>query len=277
MVWLNGEFLDFASARVSVEDRGFQFGDGVYETIRAYHGKPFALDEHIARLLKSAAAIELELPLTAEGFKEIVQQLIARSGLKEAEIYMQVTRGVARRLHLFPANVSPTIVMTVRPVRHIPSEFREGGIVVKTVPDERWARCDIKSICLLPNVLAKERAHREGADEAFFVRDGLVMEGTSSNVFMVREGEVVTPPADHRILAGVTRRFVLEIARARGYATRERDIPLEELKAAPEVFITSTVMEMLAVVQIDGVRIGTGRPDEVFRDLYAAYRSHLPR
>lgn len=276
LVWLNGQFMDFAAARVSVEDRGFQFGDGIYETIRVYDGTPFAIEQHIERLSRSAAAIELELPMSGEEFVTIAQELIARSGLKEAEVYIQVTRGAAPRLHPFPIGVSPTVVMTVRPVRPIPRRFRERGIVVKTFPDERWARCDIKTICLLPNVLAVERARRAGADEALFVRDGLVTEGTSSNVFIVHRGEVVTPPADHRILAGVTRGLVLEIARGCGYQTDEREIPLSDLKAASEVFITSTVKEVLAVVRVDDAVIGNGEPGDVFRRLYDVYRSQLP-
>ncbi len=276
LVWLNGQFLDFAAARVSVEDRGFQFGDGVYETIRVYAGTPFAIEQHIERLSRSAAAVELELPMTGGEFAAVVEELIARSGLREAEVYIQVTRGAAPRAHPFPTDVPPTVVMTVRPVRPIPRRFRERGIVVKTFPDERWARCDIKTICLLPNVLAVERARRAGADEALFVRDGLVTEGTSSNVFIVHQGEIVTPPADHRILAGVTRGLILEIARACGYRTHEREIPLPELKAASEVFITSTVKEVLAVIRVDETVIGNGEPGVVFRRLYDVYRSRLP-
>lgn len=277
LVWLNGEFMDFASAKVSVDDRGFLFGDGVYEVVRVYDGRPFALEAHLARLRQSLTAIELEIPLTEADLATIAQALIDRSGIAEAELYLQITRGPAPRLHLFPEHVVPTILMTIRPVRLIPPELREQGIVVKTFPDERWARCDIKSINLLANVLAKERAHRAGAYEAILVRDGFVTEGTSSNVFIVCDEELITTPVGHHILTGVTRGLVLQIAREKGYRTRERSVSLQELRAAMEVFISSTVMEMLAVVEVDGVRIGNGQPGPVFRDLYGAYQMRVRR
>ncbi|MCX7752778.1 MAG: D-amino-acid transaminase [Blastocatellia bacterium] len=272
LVWLNGEILDFASARVSVEDRGFQFGDGVYEVVRVYQGKPFALREHLERLQRSAEEIELLLPLSLSELAAAAETLIARAGIAEAELYIQLTRGAARRNHLFPQDTPPTLVMTVRHVRIIPPELREQGVRALTVPDERWARCDIKSICLLPNVLAKERAHRAGAFEALFVRDGLVMEGTSSNVFAWTGEELVTPIADRRILSGITRSFVLQLAREQGYRTVERDLPLSELKSAREVIIAGTVTELLAVIAVDGEPVGDGKPGPIFRQLYAAYR-----
>jgi D-alanine transaminase len=273
LVWLNGEFMDFASAKVSIDDRGFQFGDGVYEVVRVYDGRPFALEPHLTRLRQSLREIELEVSLSDEDIAATARELINRSGIKEAEYYLQITRGVARRYHLFPAGVPPTIVMTVRPVRVVPPELRERGIVVKTFPDERWGRCDIKSINLLPNVLVKERAHRAGAHEALLVRDGIVTEGTSSNFFFVSEGALVTPLLGPHILPGVTRNLVLRIAQQQGFHTIERNMTIDELKSAPEVFISSTVMEMLAVVKIDDELIGDGQPGPVFRQLYAAYQA----
>jgi len=275
LVWLNGEILDFASAKVSVEDRGFQFGDGVYEVVRVYQGKPFALKEHLERLQRSAREIELPLPLSLADLAAAAEDLIARAGIAEAELYIQLTRGAARRNHLFPSDTPPTLVMTVRQVRLIPPELREQGIRALTVPDERWARCDIKSICLLPNVLAKERAHRAGAFEALFVREGVVTEGTSSNVFAWTGEELVTPVADHRILSGITRSFVLRLAQQHGYRTVERDLPLAELKSAREVIIAGTVTELLAVIAIDGEPVGEGTPGPIFRQLYAAYRNMI--
>jgi D-alanine transaminase len=272
LVWLNGEILDFASAKVSVEDRGFQFGDGVYEVVRIYRGRPFALTEHLERLHRSAREIELSLPLSLAEFAAAAEDLIARAEIAEAELYIQATRGAARRNHLFPEDARPTLVMTVRPVRLIPPELRERGIRVLTVPDQRWARCDIKSICLLPNVLAKERAHRAGAFEALFVRDGLVLEGTSSNVFVWTGEELVTPIADHRILSGITRSFILQLAREQGHRVVERDLPLAEVKSAREVIIAGTVTELLAVIAIDGEPVGDGAPGPIFRSLYAAYQ-----
>jgi D-alanine transaminase len=275
LVWLNGEFTDFASAKVSVEDRGFQFGDGVYEVVRVYEGRPFALEPHLLRLRQSLNGIELDLAMSDQELAAVARELIGRSGLREAELYIQVTRGAARRYHLFPADVPPTVVMTIRQVRAIPPQYREHGVVVKTFPDERWGRCDIKSINLLPNILAKQRAYRAGAFEAIFVRDGLVIEGTSSNVFVYRDGELATPPIGPSMLTGVTRGLVLRLAREKGYRVVERDVGLEELKAAAEAFLSSTVVELMAIVDIDGERVGAGRPGPVFADLYAAYRQAI--
>jgi D-alanine transaminase len=275
LVWLNGEFSDFASAKVSVEDRGFQFGDGVYEVVRVYDGCPFALEPHLARLRQSLNAIELELAVPDQELAAIATELIRRSGLKEAELYIQITRGAARRYHLFPVDVPPTIVMTIRQVRSIPEGLRERGVVVKTFPDERWGRCDIKSINLLPNVLAKQRAYRAGAFEALFVRDGVVIEGTSSNIFVFHHDQLATPPIDPHMLTGVTRGLVLRIAREKGYRMVERPVTLAELQAATEAFLSSTVVELMPVVEVDGVRIGGGEPGPVFRDLYAAYREAI--
>ncbi|MCS6806296.1 MAG: D-amino acid aminotransferase [Acidobacteriota bacterium] len=273
LVWLNGEFMDFASAKVSIDDRGFQFGDGVYEVVRVYDGRPFALEPHLARLRQSLREIELDIPLSDAELAETARELIRRSGLREAEYYLQITRGVARRYHLFPVGVPPTIVMTVRPVRPVPLEWRERGIAVKTFPDERWGRCDIKSINLLPNVLAKERAHRVGAQEALLVRQGIVTEGTSSNFFFFNEGALVTPLLGPHILPGVTRNLVLQLAQQHGLHTIERNATLDEFKAASEVFLSSTMMEMLAVVKIDDEPIGDGQPGPIFRQLYAAYQA----
>lgn len=275
LVWLNGEFTDFASATVSIEDRGFQLGDGIYEVVKVYRGRTFGLAEHIRRLRRSAEAIELELPNSDEQIAAIALELVRRSEIQEAEIYIQVTRGVARRVHQFPQGIAPTFVMYVRQARTVPPENWERGIKLKSFPDERWARCDIKSICLLPNVLAKERASRAGAFEAIFVRDGNVMEGSSSNIFIFRDGALATPIADHRILSGITRDFVLHIARERGYTVTERDIPFTEVTSAQEVFMTSTTMEVMPVVEIDGEPVGTGRPGEIARDLHRAYREKI--
>jgi D-alanine transaminase len=275
LVWLNGEFTDFTSATVSIEDRGFQLGDGIYEVVKVYRGRTFGLAEHVKRLRRSAEAIELELPNTNEQIAAIALELVRKSDIQEAEIYIQVTRGAARRVHQFPQGIEPTFVMYVRQARTVPPENWERGIKVKSFLDERWGRCDIKSICLLPNVLAKERAFRAGAFEAIFVRDSNVMEGSSSNIFIFRDGELATPLADHRILPGITRDFVLQIARERGYNVVERDVPFAEVRTAPEVFMTSTTMEVMPVAEIDGEPVGSGAPGHVARDLHQAYQEKI--
>jgi len=276
VVWLNGKLTDYSTATVSIEDRGFYFGDGVYEVIRVYDGKPFGLDRHLNRLERSAAGIELALPMPLAEIGELAKDLTRRSGRENAEIYIQITRGRGRRNHVFPES-EPTFLVGVREGRRIPAELLHTGCSVITRPDERWARCNLKTIGLLPNVLAKEAAHRLGAAEALLVRDGLVTEGTSSNVFIWKAGGLATPVADNRILPGITREITIELARKLGYEVAERDIPLGELLDADEVFITGTTVEMMPVVKVDDHRIGNGMPGDVRGDLHAAFMDLIQR
>lgn len=271
IVWLNGELTDFSSAKISLEDRGYEFGDGIYEVIRVYNQQPFALTEHLARLEDSAAGIELGLPLSAAEFAGLVHTLLERSEIPNAEVYIQVTRGAARRNHIFPENAKPTIVVGVRKSLETPRELWATGCRAVTLPDERWARCNLKTICLLPNVLAKNRARRAGAHEALLIRDGLLTEGTTCNVFLCHGHELITPVADNRILPGITRAVTIRIARDAGLNVIERDIKAEELFEAQEVFITSTSLELMPVVQIDDRRIGGGQPGDLNKNLHGMY------
>ena len=252
LAWHDGAIAPLAETRVAAEDRGYLFGDGVYEVIRAYGGRLFAGDDHLARLARSAAGIELALPFEPARFRAIAEDLLARTGLADAEVYMQVTRGVARRNHLFPADVAPSVLMWVQALRPADPALRQVGAQVVTLPDERWARCHLKTIALLANVLAKETARKLGAYEALLVRDGMVTEGTSSNAFVVIDGTLVTPRADHRILRGITRDRLIAAAAARGLACEERDVPYVELERASEVVLTSTLMELVPVAAING-------------------------
>ncbi len=273
ILWLNGQLDDFQTARVALEDRGFQFGDGIYEVARTYGGAPFMLREHIARLFRSAAGIDLTLPLRGEELMAIVRDLLIRFSSDDAEIYFQITRGAAPRNLLYADEMQPTVIVGVRPPRYVPPELRETGCRVITVPDERWARCDLKTICLLPNALAKGRAHRARAFDALMIRDKLLTEATASNVFLWLNEMLVAPVADNRILHGVTRGVVLGLARERGYRVVERDINREELSEAQEVFLTSTSLELMPVVKIDNKTVGTGAPGDAHRDLHTAFRS----
>ncbi len=273
VVWLNGEYTDFASATVSIEDRGFVFADGIYEVARVYNGKPFFLDRHLTRLRRSAAAIDLEVPYDEKALEDLLFEVLKRSGLANCEIYIQVTRGVARRNHVFPEHIKPSMFIGIRPGRDVPAEAYETGCRLITLADERWARCDLKTISLLPNVLAKEKAHREGAMEALLIRDGFITEGTSCNVFMWSDGNLVTPISDNRILPGITRSVIFDIARERGYNLVERNITPDQILAAQEVFITSTTIELLPVVKIDETVIGNGRPGDIRGDLQTAFNS----
>ena len=202
IAYVNGKFSPLESAMVHVEDRGFQFADGVYEVVRTYGGQPFATDEHLARLFRSLEAIELKIPLTAEQLKSIIDEGIQRAGFAEALVYLQITRGRARRHRGIPKDAAPTIVMTVREMSPRPPQLRDDGITVITTPEFRWARCDVKSIALLPSVLAYQAAKRAGVGDALYVEDdGTVNESTAGNVFVITNGRLRTPPKSPRILA----------------------------------------------------------------------------
>ncbi|MNS82658.1 D-alanine aminotransferase [compost metagenome] len=272
LVWINGHVTDIEAATVSLEDRGFVFGDGVYEVVRTYGGKPFAMDAHMARFERSAAGIELSLPMGASEIAAVALDLLARVGIPEAELYFQLTRGAARRYHPFPEGVPATLVVWARPLRQTDPALRDQGVTAITHPDERWARCDLKTICLLPNVLAKEHARRAGAFEAILVRDGLVTEGAGSNVAIVKDGTLITPVADRRILPGITRAVVIDLARELGIPVAERDVPVAELFEADEVFTLATTAEIMPIVGIDNTPIGLGAPGPVMTRLYKALR-----
>jgi D-alanine transaminase len=267
-LYLNGSYMPLAEGRVSVEDRGFLFGDGIYEVIRCYNGRPFRMREHLGRLKTSAAAIDLAIPLADEAIASVCDALGTRSGLREATIYLQITRGPAPRSHAFPKVPAPTFMAFIRPLAPPSPAQREAGISLISIPDDRWGRCHIKSLNLLANVLAKQKAVAAGAYEGLFVRDGIVTEGTVSNAFAVIGGTVFTHPADNRILHGVTRAAVLEVARASGCAVREEKRSLDDFLAADEVFLTGTTVEVLGVSAIDGKPIGASRPGPVTRRLH---------
>jgi D-alanine transaminase len=272
IAYVNGEFLPLERATVRVEDRGFQFADGVYEVVRTYGGKPFATDEHLARLGRSLDAIDLKNPLNVEQWKSIIHEGIRRSGFAEALVYVQITRGCAPRHRSTPKGVEPTLVMTVRELGPPAAKIRETGIAVITVPEFRWARCDIKSIALLPTVLAYQAARKAGANDAIFVDEvDTVNEATAGNVFVVTAGRLRTPPKSTRMLAGVTRDKLLEAARAAGIETAEERISKSELLAAEEVFLSSTTAEVTPVATVDGGQIGNGKPGPVSARVYERF------
>lgn len=263
-----------SQAKVSVEDRGFQFGDGVYELIRTYNGRLFQAEAHLRRLVRSAMAIGLDGVYSQSRWMAVLREIYKRSGFREAKLYIQLTRGAAPREHVFPLKSRPTVVVTVRQLIPLPLALRRRGATVITVPDIRWGRCDIKTINLLPNMMARQKAKIRGAHEAIFIRDGLVTEGSSSNVFAVIKGWVVTPPKGPMILPGITREWVLRLAKEAGLRTAEKGIALQELLAAEEVFLTGTTAEVLPVVKVDRRPIGNGKPGEATRLLYRRFQAH---
>lgn len=275
IVYLNGEYVPHAGARVSVDDRGFLFGDGVYEVVRVYAGRSFLMEDHLRRLAAGLSALRIELQDPA-GLGAAAERLLDENGLRAGEsvVYIQVTRGSAPRMHAFPGpEVPPTVYVAARPFREHPASYYEDGVSAITLPDNRWARCDIKSIALLPNVLANQQAKEAGAFEALLVRDGIVLEGSHSNVFAVADGVLVTYPASNYILPGITRRVVLKLAAEQSVPAREGLIPLEGLFEVDELFLAGTTTEVMPVVLVDGRPIGGGRPGPVTTELLRLYRA----
>ena len=280
IAYLNGAFLPLKDAVISIEDRAFQFADGIYEVIRVYNTQPFCLNEHLQRLERSAAGILLSLPLSINEFSDICGEVIKRSAFKDAWIYIQVTRGVFPRRHNFPPDtVPPTVIVYIREFKERPAEWRQQGVDVIAVPDIRWKRCDIKSTSLLPNVLAKEQAIRAGAFEAIQINeDGNVTEGSSTNVYFIKKNMLYTYPIGEGILSGITRYVVFSIATQAGLTVREEAHPLEDYLGADEVFLTSTTIEIVPVRSIDGTPINNGKmPGKYTMHMYQLYREEVQR
>ena len=267
MAFVNGRFLSLAGASVSIEDRGFQFGDGVYEVIRTYGGRPFMLHAHLARLNRSAEAIGLRQPYSLERWSGYMEEGLRLAAFTESKIYVQITRGVAPRDHVYAPQLEPTVVMTIRELHPLSPAVQTAGVDAMTLDDVRWGRCDIKSLNLLPNVLARQQAKEAGVFEAILVKNGEVTEGSVSNVIIVDNRTLMTAPEGPRILSGVTREVVLRSARQEGLEVHEQYPSRENLFGASEVFLTGTTVEVLPVVRIDGKPIGSGEPGPVTRQL----------
>ena len=278
LAYIEGQFVPLSEAKVSVTDRGFVFADGVYEVIAVYNGRAFKLEEHLARLATSANAIHLLLPVDDIELTKVIETGLDQSGFQEAQVYLQATRGAAPRSHAFPSEVQSNLVVTFRPLHRIPDEIRQKGVSVITTEEIRWSRCDIKSIALLPNVLAKQKAVECGAFEAVWVtKEGVVYEGAASNIFVVRDGEVRTPPQGEKILSGITREVVLQCAQNLDLPVSETTLQIEELLQGEEVFLTSTTMEVMSVVDVDGKTIGNGTVGPITKQLNDALRQEVGR
>ena len=273
IVFLNGEYVPAGAAKVSVDDRGYLFADGVYEVIRVYEGRPFRMDAHLERLAHGLDDLRIELPSIDE-LDEICERLLDENGLRagDAKIYMQVTRGCAPRAHAFPKDCAPAVYIAASTLTPHPSKYFTEGVGAITLTDTRWARCDIKSISLLPNVLANQRAKDEGAFEALFVRDGMVLEGSHSNLWAVFDDTLVTYPACNYILSGITRDEVFDIAEAADIAAGEGLIPEERLLEADELFLSGTTTEIMPIVRVDGVDVADGKVGPMTKRLQELYR-----
>ena len=276
IAYVNGQFSPIEQAVVSVEDRGFQLGDGVYEVLRTYGGRLHSVEAHLQRLFRSLEAIELKHPYTPAEIEGIIRECLRRAGLAESVVYLQITRGAGKRSKEFPQGLSPTLVITVRELEPRPPALRADGARIMTARDLRWQRCDIKSICLLPNVLVFNHAKAAGFHEAVFIEDDdTIAECCSANIFIVKEGRVATPPRSTRILGGVTRDEVIAVARGHGIPLEERAVTLAELRGADEVFLTSTTIEVLPVTRVDEQVIGDGKPGPVTQRLSEIFRESV--
>jgi D-alanine transaminase len=275
LVYLNGEFLPPEQARVSVFDRGFVFADGVYEVIPAYGGRLFRLPQHLARLDNSLAGIRLPNPLAAHDWQAVFTHLVENGGRVDQSVYLQVTRGPAERDHAFPQQIKPTVFAYAQPLKYPEPAQLAAGVSAITVPDIRWLRCDIKAIALLPNVLMRQQATEQAAAEAILLRNGLMTEGSASNIFVVLKGVLVTPPKGPFILPGVTRDLTLELAHAHGLACEERTVTEAELRSAEELMLSSSTKELLPITQLDGKPVGSGKPGPLHARLHALYQEYI--
>ena len=276
IVYLNGSFVPLPDARVSVLDRGFIFGDGVYELVPVYAREPFRLPHHLARLQRSLDGIGLPNPHTNAQWEAILRDLVARQPFADQGVYFQVTRGAAKRDHTFPQGVPPTVFMMSNPLATPSPEQVERGVAVVTAEDNRWHRCDLKTISLLGNVLMRQFAAERGAVETVMFRDGWLTEASASNVLVVRAGTIVAPPKDQQILPGITYDAALEFAREAGMPMDIRPVRREEALAADEMWLSSSTKEVLAITTLDGKPFASGVPGPVFRRMYAVFQQHKP-
>jgi len=276
-VYLNGRFLPLEDAKISVLDRGFIYGDGVYELIPVYHRQPFRLRQHLARLQRSLDGIRMVNPHTDAEWESIIRELVARTAFDDQGVYFQVTRGVAKRDHSFPLDSAPTVFMMSNPLSLPTAEQVERGIAVVTAIDERWLHCDLKTISLLGNVLARQRATDAGAAETVLFRNGFLTEASASNVFIVRDGVILGPPKDNQILPGITYDAAFELARGGGLAVEVRPISRDEALAADEMWLSSSTKEVLAVTTVDGKSFAGGSPGPVFRKMHELFEASKSR
>jgi D-alanine transaminase len=276
-VYLNGCFLPLEDAKISVLDRGFIYGDGVYELIPVYHRQPYRLRQHLARLQRSLDGIRMVNPRTDAEWESIIRELVARTPFDDQGLYLQVTRGVAKRDHSFPSGVAPTVFMMSNPLSLPTAEQVERGVAVVTAIDERWLHCDLKTISLLGNVLARQRATDAGAVETVLFRNGFLTEASASNVFIVRDGVILGPPKDNQILPGITYDAAFELARGGGLAVEVRPISRDEVLAADEMWLSSSTKEVLAVTTVDGKSFAGGSPGPVFRRMRELFQASKSR
>jgi len=272
IVYLNGEYVRLGDAKISVLDRGFIFGDGIYEVVPCYGGKPFLMQNHLARLQRSLKAIRLDAGRSAADWENLVRDILSRTGGQgDCTVYLQVTRGVAKREHGFPQDSQATVFCMVSPLKRPDAHKREDGMTAVSMPDERWLHCEIKSVSLLGNVLAKQYATDAGVDEVVQFRGDHLSEGSSCNIWVVKDGVLRAPVRDHLILEGIRYGFLEQLAAQAGVPFESRPITRDEVARADELMLSSATKEVLPITQLDGKPVGTGRPGPVYARLRAGY------
>jgi D-alanine transaminase len=275
IAYLNGSFLPLEDASISVMDRGFLFGDGVYEVIPVYAGKLFRLEQHLQRLQNSLDGVRIGNPLTTAAWRDLLEELVSRNSGSDQAVYLQVTRGVApKRDHAFPAETRPTVFAMSNPLPAQRDAAEEPGIHAITLPDVRWQHCNIKAITLLPNVILRQQAIEANTAEAILIKDGYATEGAASNVFIARNGILVTPPKSPALLPGITRDLIIEIAAGNAVPYRESDISEAELTSAEEIWLTSSTREISPVVRLDDKAVGDGKPGPLWKHMSALFKAY---
>jgi len=273
IAYFNGEFIPLAEAKISAMDRGFMFGDGIYEVIPVYRHQCFRLLEHIKRLEDGLAAIRLASPHTQQEWQTLIESINKKNPLPQQSIYLQITRGPATiRTHNFPEKVQPTIFAYTTPLGNQNIDELAAGFKAVTLPDTRWAYCHIKTITLLPNILLKEQAMQQGAVEAILIRDGIAIEGTASNLFIVKNNKIITPPHSPVMLPGITRDLVMEVAKNLSIEVCETQVPEAELYTADEVWITSSTKEVMPIIQINDKIIANGKVGPMWQRVIEVYQ-----
>ncbi len=274
IVHLNGRFMPLEEATVPVLDRGFIFGDGVYEVIPVYSRRLFRLAEHLRRLQNSLDGIGLQNPHTAAEWGALLQQLVDQNEGEDQYLYLHITRGVAKRDHAFPKGVAPTVFLMSSPLTPPAPELKAGGVTAITAQDNRWLRCDIKAISLLPNVLLRQQAVVAGTMEAVLLRDGFLTEGSASNIFVVQNGVILAPPKNNLMLPGITYDLILELAAAEQIPCKVGPVPEAALRSADEIWLTSSTREILPITVLDGQPVGNGQPGPLFQRMDALYQHY---
>lgn len=274
IVFLNGSYMPIEQAAVSPLDRGFIFGDGVYEVIPVYGGRLFRLEEHLSRLDDSLSGIRIVSPHTHADWARILGELVERNNGGDQSIYLQITRGVAKRDHAFPPGSIPTVFVMSSPLIPVPDEVKRSGVAAITLDDIRWQYCHLKTIALLPNILLRQQALDCGAVETILIRNGEATEGAASNLFIVKDGVLITPPKGPQLLPGITRDLIMELAEQHHMARREAAITVSDLAYADEIWLSSSTKEILPVTSLDGNKVGSGVPGPMWRQMLDWYQDY---